>query len=121
MQIRLNLQLLAGYWRNKMKTHTFNNSGEAYDFCQCHDATDGDILIIPSEEVIGVADTWPLAITVPHGELHTPQDNLTIQQLNDSMNVYNNEKIDFIDSFTEAVKIAVLYSYDINDTFRELI
>lgn len=37
----------------------------------CLVQTDGDILIIESEKVIGVAAAWPFAVTVEAGQLHT--------------------------------------------------
>jgi hypothetical protein len=59
----------------KFSIHEFYTTGEAYDACQCWDDVNvGDILIIKGEEVVGIADTWPVAVTVKHGELHTPTD-----------------------------------------------
>lgn len=55
-----------------MKTHTFRSTGEAYDACQCDEnVAKGDLLLIPSEHVIGVADTWPFAVTDICGHLHS--------------------------------------------------
>ena len=60
-----------------MTKHYFNSTGDAYDSCQMGAHVDtgkpvlkGDILIIKSERVIGVAYTWPVAVTREHGELH---------------------------------------------------
>lgn len=54
-----------------MTTHYFDTTGEAYDACQCDEKVkDGDTLVVLSEEVVGIADTWPYAITVNHGDLH---------------------------------------------------
>ena len=55
-----------------MKTFQFRSTGDAYDACQCGygGIEDGDLLVIDSERVIGVAHTWPVALTVRHGELH---------------------------------------------------
>ena len=50
---------------------TFDSTGEAYDACQSSDAIlKGDILLIAGERVIGIADTWPVAITKRSGKLH---------------------------------------------------
>ncbi len=51
---------------------TFDSTGEAYDACQC-DVTikTGDILLIESEEVVGIAGTWPFAVTKRTGALHS--------------------------------------------------
>lgn len=51
--------------------HVFSSTGAAYDACQCDaEIKDGDILVIPSEGVVGIADTWPFAITAKRGALH---------------------------------------------------
>ena len=58
----------------ELKIHKFDSSGEAYDACQCdEDVCVGDILIIESEEIVGIADTWPIAITTANGDLHIPR------------------------------------------------
>jgi hypothetical protein len=45
----------------------FPTSGEAYDACQRDETiNDGDVLVITSEGVVGIADTWPVAVTVNH-------------------------------------------------------
>lgn len=53
-----------------MKIHRFETTGEAYDACQCDDIDDGDVIVIERERVVGVADTWPFAVTVERGHLH---------------------------------------------------
>jgi hypothetical protein len=30
----------------------------------------GDVLVIETEKVIGISDTWPFAVTAAHGALH---------------------------------------------------
>ena len=51
--------------------HHFPSTVEAYEQCQCDAAMkDGDILVIHSEQVVGIAHTWPVAVTVKHGALH---------------------------------------------------
>lgn len=57
-------------------THHFDTTQEAYDACQCDDnVRDGDILVIASERVVGIAATWPFAVTDQHGELHRAKDD----------------------------------------------
>ncbi len=52
--------------------HEYDNTVDAYDYCQCDDdLNDGDILHIPSEKVVGIVSTWPMAITKEYGSLHT--------------------------------------------------
>ena len=64
-----------------MTTHAFRTSGEAYAACQCDEAIkQGDLLVIASEGVVGIADTWPVAVTVTRGELHAPADGYTLAQ-----------------------------------------
>jgi hypothetical protein len=54
-----------------LRVHTFNDTGEAYDACQCDEGIkEGDVLLIPSEKVAGVAHTWPCAVTREPGKLH---------------------------------------------------
>ncbi|WP_166297122.1 hypothetical protein [Bradyrhizobium sp. 2S1] len=71
-----------------MSTHTFHTSGDAYDACQTgiHFAHDGeyevktgDILVIPKEKVIGIADTWPVAVTIERGHFHTPASGYSLE------------------------------------------
>ena len=51
--------------------HTFGSTGDAYDQTQCNPALRaGDTLLIPSEQVVGLAWTWPIAVTVQAGNLH---------------------------------------------------
>ena len=53
----------------------FDSTGEAYDACQTGEAEKGDLLWIPSEGVVGVADTWPFAVTCQYGKLHVTDDS----------------------------------------------
>lgn len=65
-------------------THEFESTGEAYDACQTEEAIKtGDILLIPSERVVGIADTWPVAVTVEHGHLHFPVDGCKVADVFD--------------------------------------
>lgn len=42
--------------------HEFSDTREAYGASQCYVDT-GDVLYVPSENVVGVSYTWPIAIT----------------------------------------------------------
>lgn len=54
-----------------IRVFVFGDTGEAYDACQCCDEIrSGDVLLIPSENVAGIADTWPFAVTAEAGNLH---------------------------------------------------
>lgn len=63
---------------SQIQTFLFDTTADAYDDSQCHEAIqNGDVLLIPSERVVGLANTWPVAITVESGELHSlsqPED-----------------------------------------------
>jgi hypothetical protein len=48
----------------------FSSTREAYDGCQIGEANKGDLLWIPTEKVVGIADTWPVALTREYGALH---------------------------------------------------
>ena len=62
-----------------MAIHQFRSTGDAYDACQCDDTIqDGDTLVIMSEGVVGIADTWPVAVTVAAGKLHIPADGMSL-------------------------------------------
>lgn len=54
-----------------MKVHHFESTRDAYDASQCdEDVSTGDILIIASEQVVGISYTWPFAVTKEAGGLH---------------------------------------------------
>lgn len=60
----------------KPAVHTFENSTDAYDATQMGEwmgakVKNGDILVIPDEGVVGICSTWPVAVTVNSGELHS--------------------------------------------------
>jgi hypothetical protein len=86
-----------------MTIHRFDNTGEAYDACQCdEDIKTGDMLVIEEKgwrghtighdddgfrirafedkpidiTVVGLAWAWPLAVTVQQGELHAIEDTI---------------------------------------------
>ncbi|MFI7083934.1 hypothetical protein ACIBUR_10040 [Streptomyces anulatus] len=54
----------------------FHSTTAAYDACQCNEnVRDGDVLVIEDEEVIGIAWTWPFALTENFNELHVTTAN----------------------------------------------
>lgn len=59
-----------------MTIHTFRSTGNAYDRCQCDDTIrTGDMLVIESESIIGLAGAWPIAVTEAAGNLHHLDDD----------------------------------------------
>ena len=57
-------------------TIRFESTGDAYDWTQMSDSN-GDIIVIPSERVVGLSTTWPIAVTKAHGALHSKLDSMT--------------------------------------------
>ncbi len=54
------------------KAHLFDSTGEAYDAClSTLPIKTGDTIVVESEGVVGIADTFPFAITDESGELHS--------------------------------------------------
>lgn len=76
--------------------HQFVTTGEAYDACQCYDEIKkGDILLITDDCVVGIADTWPVAVTVKRGHLHRPAEGITLLDCLDGRFNSHREVIDF--------------------------
>src|ERR1039457_839870 len=52
--------------------HTFDSTGEAYDYSQASDAIlDGDVLLVPEEGIAAVLyRAWPVAVNEPHDVQH---------------------------------------------------
>ena len=58
------------------KVWRFPSTSNAYDACQtAEDISDGDVLVIEAEKVVGIAWTWPFALTESFGELHVTTAN----------------------------------------------
>lgn len=50
----------------------FESSGDAYDAILCDDSINcGDAVIVREEAIVALAWTWPIAVTVSSGELHS--------------------------------------------------
>jgi hypothetical protein len=58
--------------RTAVKSHTFTDSGAAYNQTQWDDNIhSGDVLVVPSEKVVGfLLEAWPCAVTKARGHLH---------------------------------------------------
>lgn len=53
------------------RIHAFGSTGNAYDAVQIDESiAAGDTLLVPDEKVVGVAMTWPFAVTRESGKLH---------------------------------------------------
>lgn len=72
------------------RIHVFETSGNAYDAVQTDDRiATGDLLLVMDEAVVGVAMTWPFAVTAEPGHLHQvgPKAGDTFNQLASSLGV----------------------------------
>lgn len=95
-----------------MKTHHFDDTGYAYDACQTDEnIKTGDILICERDQVIGIADVWPVAITIKNGELHTV-DPKYIQDWMKDRGITKN-------SIITAIKIALSKYWPVNPMFLD--
>ena len=51
--------------------HAFETTGNAYDAVQTDETIrTGDTLVVLAEQVVGIAITWPFAVTAEAGKLH---------------------------------------------------
>ena len=72
----------------------FNSTEEAYDACQCDETiTDGDVIVVASECVVGLAWTWPVAITQDYGSFHLVKNKISTLE-NDGKQVFSSVQID---------------------------
>ena len=56
---------------NAWRIHAFASTGNAYDAVQTDETiVAGDTLLMLDERVVGVAMTWPFAVTAEVGKLH---------------------------------------------------
>jgi hypothetical protein len=53
-----------------------DSTGDAYDASNCRDDHARAIVIIESENVVGLAWAWPLAVTAETGELHATREGM---------------------------------------------
>lgn len=66
----------------KAPIHYFNSTTEAYSACQCDESvSNGDLLIVLPENVVGIAHTLPFAVSDNSGELHSVCDGYTPARL----------------------------------------
>ena len=73
------------------RLHSFASTGNAYDATQCDEAIkSGDTLLVLAEQVVGIAMTWPFAITEANGNLHalsSPRPGETLDDLAKALGV----------------------------------
>ena len=98
------------------RIHVFETSGNAYDAVQTDDRiATGDLLLVMGEAVVGVAMTWPFAVTAEPGHLHqvAPKAGDTFEQLATSLGVEPA-------SMTRAVTLARQLGYAIEPALQSL-
>jgi hypothetical protein len=88
---------------NEMTQFNYRSTGEAYDSVMCgvDGVKTGDTIIIESEQVVGLAWAWPVAVTVSPGELHSTDKG--VESLSDS----TGERV-FTDEQIRAARIATV-------------
>ena len=59
----------------------YQSTSDAYDACMTGEdnVSHGDTLLIPSEGVVGLCETWPVAVTQEAGALHQVEDEVGIR------------------------------------------
>lgn len=69
-----------------MTIHYFESSKEAYDACLTgtnwnsdEEVEIGDIVVVKSERIVALCDTWPVVVTKAVGYLHDLKDGHTIE------------------------------------------
>jgi len=84
----------------------FESTGAAYDAAMSDDTIQtGDVLVITGEGVVGLADTWPVAVTLAAGQLHHVRDDLTLEGYG-----FDPESVD------KAEHVAARYGFPLNTT-----
>ncbi|MGE0698019.1 MAG: hypothetical protein AB7O57_02890 [Hyphomicrobiaceae bacterium] len=88
----------------------FESTGAAYDACNMAGGPKrGDILVIQSERVIGLADTWPVSVTAEAGQLHT----LRVPASNYHDDIFTRDQI------ADAVELAARFGWILHVAFRD--
>jgi len=90
-----------------MRVLFFPSTGDAYNAVQCDETIkNGDVLIVRSEQVVGLAYTWPIAVTPKKGAFHALAPDKTLEA-------------DFTDVFTaEQIMVARALARQLFDTFE---
>lgn len=102
-----------------MKTiHKCFSTGDAYDCSNCDDDFKiGDILVIPTESVIGFVWAWPFAITIDHGALHYVDPKLDLQGWKDQFEDLHLT----MDDVKQAVDLADKLGFAVLDVVRRYV
>lgn len=114
LTLRVNREPSAVYRPTKPEGfHQFESTGAAYDATQCReDIKNGDCLFIPEERVVGLAATWPVAITANAGNLHALADDTAVDAAWMKSNGWT------VDQIRAAVRFAAAWGFEIVAPFR---
>lgn len=94
--------------------HFFDSTSEAYDACNCDPIVNrGDTILIPDEHVVGVADTWPFAITKNNGSLHKVVEGADLENREDEFTGFEG------DDLRRAVRLATKLRWEIDPNFNK--
>lgn len=91
-----------------VQTHTFEDTGEAYDASQCNDnIKNGDVLICTEDRVVGILmEAWPVAVTIERGHFHTLAEGSSWSHIRQTPEYQGDEHFkDYSESETLAHKI----------------
>lgn len=93
-----------------MKVEHFETSGDAYNASQTSEVLkNGDLLVVKSESAVALCGTWPVAVTVAHGEFHRVIPG-HVEAIASDMNVP-------VSRFRAAVKLARDLGFEIDPAF----
>lgn len=87
--------------KRPISVQTFRTTGAAYDACQTGEAPVGAVLHIPTERVVGISDTWPLAVTVETGNLHGVKADFDIVRFRDESGFSGEDLLDAVATANE--------------------
>ena len=99
------------------RIHSFETTGNTYDAVQTDEAiATGDTLLVIGEAVVGVALTWPFAVTDEAGHLHqvAPKAGDTLDAFAGSLGVDPS-------AITRAVTLARQLGFEIDPALQPLI
>jgi len=94
------------------RLHVHSSTENAYNATQCDDTHQrGDTLHVPAERVVGIVDTWPVAVTQEHGELHSCGDWRAFLERTGMT----------IEALRAAVHVATVHDYPLQRELAELL
>lgn len=96
----------------------FRSSKEAYDAIQTGKCPQGSIFTVPSERIVGIADTWPVALTKEYGVLHQFKDGLSTEEKARTLKV-SSEVIQQAEQMAQEMDGQMQEAYDMNNGYYD--